>query len=422
MVGMQPRIASEQERRAYERNIWKSYAFQFLYSFQLWWPIWVIYLTDYRGFSLTQVGSLEAVFWVVIIFSQLPTGLIADSFGRKTSLMLAGVFTTAAILVFGIAANYWIVLVSYVVWGVGLTFASGADSALVFDSLKALGRENEYQRVAGVQWGMFSLGTMAGMLAGAPLAAVTNLSFPVVISAVTCAMTIVVAFSLVEPPIHEGARPSYRELIVESGRTIWRSPAVRSMLVLAALLMASLNATIVFSQPFLDQHDVPVRLFGVAQTPMRVAAIAGSLVAYRLTARLGMRWTLTAATLLSISSYAVLGGWNSVYAFGATTTILLANGAIVPATTDYLNQRIPSSQRATILSARQFVNSIVIAAGLPALGVVADRFSLQAVFWCSAIFLAIAAPPALVFWLRADASSEARALAAAEPEPAPAGG
>jgi MFS family permease len=395
------------DRQDYEANIWKSYAFQFLYSFQLWWPIWVIYLTDYRGFSLTQVGTLEALFWIVIILSQLPTGLIADRFGRKLSLMLAGVFTTAAILVFGVAGNYWIVLVSYVAWGIGLTFASGADAALVFDSLKAVGKEQQYQRVAGISWGMFSLGTLAGLLAGAPLAAATNLSFPVVISSVTCALTIVVAWSFAEPPLHEGARPGYRELVVESARVIWRSPPVRSMLLLAAVMMASINATIVFSQPFLDYHEVPVRLFGVAQTPMRIGAIIGALAVHQLTMRLGMRWTLVGAALVTISSYALLGGWNSVWAFGATTTILLANGLVVPATTDYLNQRIPSSQRATILSARQLINSIIIAAGLPALGAIADRVSLQAVFWASSAFLGVTAPLALVLWLRADAEEAA---------------
>jgi MFS family permease len=414
-------ILSEHDRRGYELNIWKSYAFQFLYSFQLWWPIWVIYLTDYRGFSLTQVGVLEAVFWVVIICCQLPTGMIADTFGRKTSLLLAGGFTTAAILVFGLAGNYWVVLVSYVVWGVGLTFASGADAALVFDSLKALGRQGEYQRIAGMGWGMFSLGTLAGLLLGAPLAAATTLSFPVVISALTCAATVIVAISFHEPPIHEGDRYSYRELVAHSAQTIWRTPSVRYMLVLAAVLMASINATIVFSQPLLDNHDVPVRLFGLAQTPMRVAAIVGALIAYRVTARLGMAWTVAGATLLTACSYALIGSWGSVYAFGATTAVLLANGAIVPATTDYLNQRIPSSQRATILSARQFVNSVIIAAGLPALGLIADHYSLQAVFLWSAGFVAVAVPIPLVLWLRSTDPATEPAPSLGEIETSPAG-
>jgi MFS-type transporter involved in bile tolerance (Atg22 family) len=141
----------------------------------------------------------------------------------------------------------------------------------------------------------------------------------------------------------------------------------------------------------------------------------GALAAYRLTAGLGMRWTLAGAALLTISSYALLGGWNSVFAFGATTTILLANGVIVPATTDYLNQRIPSAQRATILSARQLLTSLTIAIFLPGLGAIADQVSLRAVFWASAAFVGVTAPLALLLWLRADAAEEALPV---EAEPA----
>jgi MFS family permease len=410
------------DQRAYNANIWKYYLFQFLISFQLWWPIWVLYLTDERGLSLTQVSVLEALFWLVIILSEVPTGAIADRFGRKPAMLLGAAFTTLAILVFGLATNYPVILVSYVAWGVGLTFLSGADSALVFDSLKAAGREHEFQRTAGIGWGLFSLGTLAGMLAGAPLAAVTNLSFPIVVSACICFLTLIVALTFVEPPMPRAEdRLSYRALIVESARTVWRLPSVRSMLLLAGLLGASVNATIVFGQPFLSHHDVPLRFFGLVQMPTRLAAMVGALAAYRLTGMFGIRGTLICVAALTAASYALLGGWDSVFAFGATGTVLLANGVMFPATSDYLNRRIPSSLRATILSARQLINSLIIVAFLPGLGIIADRVSLRGVFWASAALLAVAGPVALRLWLRADSEEETPERALAEAEVAAAG-
>lgn len=409
------RTPSDQDRRAlrgpqdkaYEANIWKSYAFQFLHSFQLWWPIWVIYLTDFRGFSLTQVSGLEALFWVVIVFSEVPTGAVADRFGRKLSLMLGAACTTAAVLVFGLATSYWIVLVSYVAWGVGLTFQSGADSALVFDSLKAVGRERDYQQVAGVGWGIFSLGTLAGMLGGAPLAAVTNLSVPILISAGIAFLTLIVAATFEEPPLPHGeVRLTYRRLLVESGRTAWRLPAVRSMLVLAALLIAATNAAGVFGQPFLNEHDVDVGMFGIAQTPTRMAGMIGALVAYRVTAAFGLRATMIGVAVLTGGSYALLGGWDSVFAFGATAAIIFTHNLMLPAASDYLNRRIPSSQRATILSMRQLLTSLTIAVFLPGLGAIADEVSLRAVFWASAAFVGATVPIALALWLRADVAEE----------------
>ncbi len=402
---------TDHERRAYEANIWKSYAFQLLHSFQLWWPIWVIYLTDLRGFSLTQVSGLEALFWVVIVFSEVPTGAVADRFGRKVSLMLGAACTTAAVIVFGVASSYWIVLVSYVAWAFGLTFQSGADAALVFESLKAVGREHDYPRVAGVGWGLFSVGTLAGMLAGAPLAAVTNLAFPVLLSAGIVFLTLLVAATFKEPPPVEGEeRLTYRRLIVESTRTAWRQPAVRSMLVLSALVIGGTNAAGIFAQPFLDHHDVPVRLFGLAQAPMRVAGIIGAVAAYRIVSALGLRAALVAAPVLMVGSYALLGGWNSVYAFGATTAIIFSSSMLQPVVSDYVNRRIPNSQRATILSFRQLLTSITIASLQPGLGVIADQVSLGAVFWTAAAFIGVTAPVALVFWLVADRQEEQRAV------------
>ena len=416
-------MLSEHDRHAYEQNIWKAYIFQFLVSFQLWWPIWVIFLTDERGFSLTQVTGLEALFWVVIVIAEVPTGVVADRFGRKVSLMAAAAVTSVAILVFGLAESYPIVLLSYVVWGIGLTFQSGADSALTFESLKALGREHDYQRVAGIGWGLFSLGVLGGLLAGAPLAAVTNLSLPILLSAAITFVALLVAATFKEPDLPLGEeRLSYRSIMTESARTAWRTPSVRAMLILAALLLAAPYTVVVFSQPFLEQHGVSIAMFGVAQAPTRAAGMIASLVAYRVSGAIGFRWTFIGGFVLLGGAYALLGGWDSVYAFAGIGVALIIMSLLLPVVVDYLNQRIPSNQRATILSFRQLLSSIAIASIQPVQGIIADHMSLQTMFWATAGFIALAVPVALLYWLRTDAEdSEARRIASKEAEPAVAG-
>jgi MFS family permease len=416
-------MLSEHDRRAYEQNIWKAYIFQFLHAFQLWWPIWVIYLTDERGFSLTQVSGLEALFWLVIVVAEVPTGIVADRFGRKPSLMASAVFTSLALLVFGLATNYPIVLLSYVAWGVGLTFQSGADAALTFESLKALGRERDYQRVAGIGWGLFSLGVVGGLLLGAPLAAATNLSFPILISAAITFSSLLVAATFKEPDLPQGEeRLPYRSLMTASARTAWRTPSVRAMLVLAALLLAAPNAAVVFAQPFLDQHHVPVAMFGVAQAPTRAAGMIASLVAYRVSGAFGFRWTFIGAFVLLGGAYALLGGWDSVYAFAGIGVAIIMLSMLLPVVVDYLNQRIPNNQRATILSYRQLLTSIAIATILPLQGLISDHFSLRTMFLLTAGFVTVTIPFALLYWWRADAEDgESRRAAADEAQPTVAG-
>jgi MFS family permease len=395
------------ERKAYESNIWKSYVFTFLHSFQLWWPIWVIYLTDERGYSLTQVSVLEALFWVVIVLAEVPTGVVADRFGRKVSLVASSAFTGVAILVFGVAGNYPIVLLSYIVWGVGLTFQSGADSALVYESLKAVGREQDYQQVAGRGWGLFSLGVTLGLLAGAPIAAATNLSTPILLSAGITFAGLFVAASMKEPAVpHEERRLPYGDLLRGSIRTAWRTPKVRTMLVLGAILLAAPNVSVVFSQPFLDEHGVALSTFGLWQAPTRLASMAASLIAYRVSGTFGFRKTVLGAFVVLSGAYFVLGSWDSVYAFAGIGAALVILSMLLPIISDYVNQRIPNAQRATILSFRQLGTSVTIASIQPIQGLIADAWSLQAVFLATAAFLVVAVPLALIAWLRADSRPE----------------
>jgi predicted MFS family arabinose efflux permease len=185
--------------------------------------------------------------------------------------------------------------------------------------------------------------------------------------------------------------------------------------VLAALLLAAANPIIVFAQPFLEDHDVAVGAFGAAQAPMRIAGIVGAVTAYRIAATLGLRQTLVMAPVLVAGSYALLGGWGSVYAFGATAVIFFVHSMIMPLASDYLNRRIPNNQRATILSLRQLATSLAIVVLQPGLGAIADQVSLSAVFWVTAGFVAITAPPALYLWLRADAREGGADAAGARP-------
>src|SRR5690606_11953898 len=116
----------------------------------------------------------------------------------------AGVYALA-IFVFGVAPNYWIILTSYLLWGIALTLISGADSAFFFDSLKAVGREQEFQKL----WGRArSVGATAGLVAlllGAPLADATTLWLPVLAGAATLALAFLVTLTFHEPPrLEEG--------------------------------------------------------------------------------------------------------------------------------------------------------------------------------------------------------------------------
>ncbi|MXY85436.1 MAG: MFS transporter, partial [Chloroflexi bacterium] len=98
----------------YARNIPIYYLFQFATGFLIWVPVWIIFLQDERGLSLTQVGLMEAVFWSCMMLFEVPTGAIADRFGRRTSLALGGFLFTGGTIFFVLSDGFAGLAISYV--------------------------------------------------------------------------------------------------------------------------------------------------------------------------------------------------------------------------------------------------------------------------------------------------------------------
>ncbi|MCK9519582.1 MAG: MFS transporter [Dehalococcoidia bacterium] len=396
-------LASAPGESPYAANVRKFYLFRFLVTFQLWLPIWVLYLTDFRNLSLTEVTILEAAFWLVLVTMELPTGIIADRWGRKVSLSYGAVANAAAIIVFAFAANYGIILVSYLVWGIGLTLFSGADSAFFFDSLKAMGREHEYQKLYGRSWAMQSLGTLAGLLLGAPFAALTNLQTPIILSGLLMLAAWLVSLTFVEPPRHDegehglGALANARH----AAGIVYRAPALRWFMLLAAVILATLMCVSIFAQPFLGSHGVAVGAFGLFLLPGSVAGMFGALFLHRVTGWLGTNRTFVLLVPLAALPALGLALFDTIWAWAFYPLNSLAYALTFPLVSDYLNQRIPSSQRATILSMHQLLYSLVLVPLEPLAGLTADAWGLPAAYAVAGTTLAIPALPLLFIWRRA---------------------
>ncbi len=383
-----------------QANIRKYYLFQFFLNMQLWFPIWIIYLTEERGLTLAQVTLIDIPFWLCIVLLQIPAAAIADRWGRRPTLIAGGLAFGAAVTAFGLATSFWFILLSYFIWGVAFALLNGTESAFLYDNLKGLGRENEYSKIYGRGWAVQTGGAMAGTLIGAPVAAATSLPFPIILSGGIAAMSAVAAFTFVEPPrLAREYPPTYGQIISESAGIVRRQPAVRYAIFFVGLVAVGSLAPIFFFQPFLLEHDVGLGSVGVWQAPMRVAAIFGALAAARVILTLGERRTFLLMPATLIASFALLALWDSVYAQVAFPLMNLVLIMSQPILTDYVNQRVPSEQRATVLSLTNLMRSAVLIPSAPLLGLLADNVSLQASFAAGGIVIAAAGLPLLLLWL-----------------------
>ncbi len=397
-------------------NVWKYYVYHFFLNFQLWWPIWIIYLTETRGFTLGEVALLDVPFWISIILLQIPAAAIADRWGRKPTLFASAAAFAGAVTFFGLANSFWLILASYMVWGIAFALLSGTESAFIYDSLKAVGRESEYAKIYGRGWAVATAGGLAGTLLGAPLADATSLPFPIVLSGGLAFFAALAAFAFKEPLIrdHETPHPSYGRIIKESFAIVRDKPAVRYGILYFGLITVGSIGPIFFFQPFLVEHDVNLGEVGLWQTPMRLAAVVGALLAHRLISGFGEKRTFYVMVISLVASYGLLATWDSVYAQVAFPVL---NASVVlsqPGVTNFLNRLVATEQRATVLSLTSLVRSVILIPSAPILGALADQ-SLAAAFGAGAIIVAVLGLPLLVLWTPFLDQAEVEAAALSEP-------
>ena len=390
-------------RRACERNLRVYYAFKLLSQMWLLLPIFVAFLLLERGLSVGQVALIESPFWLMATLAEVPTGAVADRWGRRVSLFLGAVTTAIAMFAFGLADTVPLILGSYMLWALALTFTSGADGALLYDTLRQLGRERDFERIAGRGHALTALGVLVATLAGGPVAGALGMQTTIFLSAGTMALLAGTVALFHEPPHRDAgeAPPAYLQGLREAGRTVRATPAVLALMPLGAVLMAGSMIMIILIQPFLLSHGFAIGWqFSLLQVPMWLASVLGGLLAFQLLRLAGTPRALAVVGVLATLGYLAAGLWDHAGALAFLVLIPLAGSLTGPLLFGYINHRIPSGQRATVLSLNQMVYSVALVPIMPLLGLVADRIDLAATFTVAAALIGVSSLITGVIWLR----------------------
>lgn len=129
------------------RNVSLFYVFRILNLPYLWLPILYVYLTQIKGFSVVQTTFLLSLQELFMIFLEIPTGVIADKISRKFSVALGYLTTVLPFAFMPIAFNYETIILLFLIKAVGKALISGADTSLLYDTLKDANRQSEYKKI-----------------------------------------------------------------------------------------------------------------------------------------------------------------------------------------------------------------------------------------------------------------------------------
>jgi MFS family permease len=391
----------------YRGNIWRLFTAQALLSLILWVPIWVVFLQG-KGVALTQIGVLEGFAWLLTAFLEVPTGAIADRWGRKASIALGGMLYALAMFLILAEALSPAFLLGYALWNSSMAFVSGADTALLYDTLKADGREDQAARQSGryaaIQQG--SQGVAA--VIGAAIATVD-----ITLCFTLCGVAALIATGLVvtmkEPPhVDEdgAARLGYWKNLQTAVGIAARRPVVRALLLLyATILTLPLVVYYVLLQPYAVGVGLPIATLGIVVAGVQLTSVVASWLAYRATRYVALTTITAIGVGLLILTQGLLGAVPSIPSIGLVLLVALVPALLGPLLLARLNELIPSAQRATILSLSALMFELGLAVAMPLLLTSADRLGAPTAIGISTAIFAATAVPLLVVWRIAERRS-----------------
>jgi MFS family permease len=349
------------------------------------WGINTIFLLD-AGLSNLEAFAANAFFTAGMVVFEVPTGIVADTAGRRMSYLLGTVTLAASTLLYvglwKIEGAFWEWAVVSMLIGLGFTFFSGAVEAWLVDALAATGFTGSVESVFARGQIASGAAMLGGSVAGGFIAEQTSLAVPFVLRGVILIVMFGVAFGLMHdlgftPTRGTGVVTEVRAVASASIEYGWRIPAVKWLMV-EALAMGGVGIYAFYAlQPYLlELYGDPqaYQIAGLVAAIVAGAQIMGGVAAPRIRKRFRRR--TSALILIAVLNVLTLGLIGLIDSFWAVLGLIVVWGllfaAAMPIRQAYLNGLIPSRQRATILSFDSLMGSSGGVWTQPLLGRAAD--------------------------------------------------
>jgi MFS family permease len=407
-VGAAARVITVSKAMPTSRSIQRTYLLLMLgntLATSLIWGINTIFLLD-AGLSNLEAFAANAFFTGGMVIFEVPTGIVADTIGRRMSYLLGTLTLSGSsllyVLLWQIEAPFWEWAIVSLLLGLGFTFFSGAVEAWLVDALTATGYRGRLETVFGRGQIVTGIGMLGGSVAGGFIAQQVSLGTPFVLRGAILIVMFVVAFRLMHDvgfTPEKGGRPltEMRKIASNSIEYGWRVPAVKWLMV-EALFTGGVGIYAFYAlQPYLLElygNPTAYEVAGLAAAIVAGAQILGGMAAPWIRARFHRRTSaLLVTAALSVVTLALIGTVKSFWpVIGLTTIWGLLFAATMPIRQTYINGMIPSRQRATILSFDSMMSSTGGVWTQPVLGRVADTSGYAASYLVSAGIATLALP------------------------------
>ena len=381
-----------------QRNLIALYLVKLSKWFTLVMPIIVLFYEEHR-LGLQDVFILKSVYSVAAVALEVPSGYLADVWGRKRCIVAGCVLFFGGYLCYSLTSTFAAFLVAEILLGIGQTMINGADSALLYDTSVHHGRENLYLRYEGriTMIGNFAE-AVAGIFGG--LLAAYSLRYPFYAQTLVAFVGIPAAMALREYAPANKVQSPWEEILRILKYSLVTNKKLCCNIMYSGIIGAATLTMAWFVQPVLMQLETPTEWYGIIWTVLNLTVGVAALYSDRVEQLFGMN-KMNILILSVIAGGYVALAYNLTYVgLGILLLFYIFRGFATPILKGYINQMTFSEMRATVLSIRNFVIRLMFAAIAPFIGWLNDMYSLQVALLASAALIFIPGAVFLALQLR----------------------
>lgn len=314
-------------------------------------PVIVLYYQDEMNLTFQDFLIGESLFALTVVCMEVPTGWIADTWGRRNAVLLGCFFAICGFTMLFLAKSFIPAVTGQMLLGMAVALKSGSTSALLYDTLLSAGRENEFQKREGLRHGMGLYGTGLSSAIGGFLYSINHM-VPIALDAVLAAINFLVFLMIKEPQRHKytAKHNALADMMFTIRYAMHGHKDVARLIIMIAIVFSTTKAFIWAQQAFVKSLDINEGIYGLMLACAML--IAGSASHFGHTIIKALQGTkLLLCFLLFVATICIISGALN----NGLSLVLLMTGSSLwgfgwPRVQDSINALVGSERRATILS------------------------------------------------------------------------